>query len=172
MNLAFVLSHLNNFDYVLIAVCLLAAFLGLLRGLIPSLAYLVIWIVSLSAAWLYKAQLAVHFTSVLKNGSTAQLVAFILIVFVVQIVLRIILRLLRMVIPDLSKSLLARLLGGVAGFFSGVLMVFFIVFVCSFTSLSNSNWFQGSQITYALQGFIQSGQAHLNAKTASLDKGE
>ena len=135
-----------TFDYILLAIILLSAIVGLVQGFLREICSLVTWVLAIWLAWHYGPALAPHLGGVLDTEPyglwagraiifVAVLVAGAIIGFAVNHFVRMSL-----------FSGLDRMLGLLLGLIRGVVIVAFVVILAQSVKLDGEGWWQRSKL--------------------------
>ena len=146
-------SSFNQLDWVIAAVVVVSAILGIWRGVVKEVLSIVGWVVGLFLAFQYSTELASHLTFFNAFGEVGQVaVAAIVIVFATLIAFALFGELLRLLIKAVTGGLGDSLLGLGFGLLRGAVIVVVCAFLASFTSAPQTRWWQKSVlIPYAEQ---------------------
>lgn len=132
------------FDYVLLAIVVLSALVGLWRGLVSEVVALLAWIVALGAAWLYASDVASMLGSYIAEPAWRQVAGFALI-FVGVLLLAAILRfLLRELLRAAGLGPADRMFGTLFGVARGLAIAFVLVLVGGMLGMAKEPWWAGS----------------------------
>lgn len=132
------------FDYVLLAIVVLSALVGLWRGLVSEVVALLAWIVALGAAWLYASNVASMLGSYIAEPAWRQVAGFALI-FVGVLLLAAILRfLLRELLRAAGLGPADRMFGTLFGVARGLAIAFVLVLVGGMLGMAKEPWWAGS----------------------------
>lgn len=132
------------FDYVLLAIVVLSALVGLWRGLVSEVVALLAWIVALGAAWLYASNVASMLGSYIVEPAWRQVAGFALI-FVGVLLLAAILRfLLRELLRAAGLGPADRMFGTLFGVARGLAIAFVLVLVGGMLGMAKEPWWAGS----------------------------
>ena len=131
---------MTAFDYVVVAIVVASAALGVWRGVVGEIIALAAWVLAFVAAKWWGAEVAgVFFTGI--ADPALRVVAAWVAVFVAVLVLMALLRLaVRGLLKALGLSLSDRLLGFLFGLARGLIIVLAIVAVGGMTSLPKEKW--------------------------------
>lgn len=137
---------MNWVDYVIIAIIVLSALVGLARGLIREVLSLGIWIAALAIAWIFHREVAELLTTQLSQPSARIAVAFVALVFVTLILGAILGALLTRLIDRTGLTGIDRILGLVFGTARGGVIVAMAVFLVALTPLPEDVWWRESTL--------------------------
>ena len=144
-------AHVNWFDYVLIFIVLASALIGFMRGLVREIISLLSWIVAFLAGILFSDILALALDPFIKSQTAAQLTSFILLFVAVLIIGFLVNYLIGLFIGASGRSVSSRLFGFIFGIAKGGLVVLFVIFIISNTTLQEQPFFTSSQFSYWFQ---------------------
>ncbi len=133
-------------DYLLIAVFLLSALMGLFRGLVKEALSLVGWIVAVWCAWRFGGAVAEWIPSVADGSIIETWVARIIVVIVVLILSGLLSRLIAMVIHQTGLSGTDRMVGMVFGMARGVVLIALVVMMLDAVGFDADPWWQESKL--------------------------
>jgi membrane protein required for colicin V production len=150
--LPFTIQDLTSFDWFLVVIAFISAFMAFRRGFIKvlfSFAGLIFGI--LIASWNY-AQLARIFHRWITSPVAAQVVAFFVMLFAVTLVFSLAANLVRRTVSAVGLGFFDLLLGGMFGLLRGVLLGVAIMMAIS-AFAPNSSWLKNSRLApYFLAG--------------------
>lgn len=132
------------FDYVLLAIVALSAFVGLWRGLVSEVIALLAWVVALGAAWLYASEVAVMLESVIVEPAWRQVAAFALIFIGVLLLAAVLRFLLRELLRAAGLGPADRMFGTVFGIARGLAIAFVLVLVGGMLGMAQEPWWVNS----------------------------
>lgn len=138
---------LNGADWTIIAVILISAAVGLMRGLIKEVLSLVIWFVALVAAIFFRVQVAqmLPIDDPAVNETIREILAFALIFVVVLILGGLVNFLISKLIEITGLTGTDRVLGGVFGLGRGLILVLAVlVFVPGIVPVESALWWTES----------------------------
>ena len=138
---------LNGADWTIIAVILISAAVGLLRGLIKEVLSLVIWFVALAAAILFRVQVAqqLPIDDPAITQTVREILAFGLIFVGVLVIGGLLNYLISKLVEVTGLTGTDRLLGGVFGFARGMILVLAVlVFMPGLVPVENALWWSES----------------------------
>ena len=135
---------MNWIDYVIIAIIVLSALVGLARGLVREVLSLGVWIAALAVAWIFHREVAELLTMQLSQPSARIAVAFAALVFVTLILGAILGALLTRLIDRTGLTGIDRMLGLVFGAARGGVIVAMAVFLVALTPLPEDAWWRES----------------------------
>ncbi len=142
-------------DWVLLAVLVLSAAVGLWRGLVFEVLSLLGWVAAYIAAQALSSTVAPLLPVGVADGPVNQGAAFAL-VFVLSLVIWTLLsRLLRLIVHATPLQLIDRVLGGGFGLLRGVVLLLAVATVVALTPAARSPHWQASQGAGLLAGLLQ-----------------
>lgn len=131
-------------DYVLLAIVVLSALVGLWRGLVSEVVALLAWVVALGAAWLYASEVAQMLESHIAEPAWRQVAGFALI-FVGVLLLAAVLRfLLRELLRAAGLGPADRMFGTFFGVARGLAIAFVLVLVGGMLGMAKETWWVDS----------------------------
>lgn len=145
-------AHVNWFDYVLIFIILASVVIGFMRGAARSFVSLLTWAVAFLAGIIFSNILALALEPFIKPPTTAQLISFILLVVVVLIIGFLVNYLIGLLVDASGHSVGSRFFGLIFGLAKGGMIVLFVIFIISNTTLQEQPFFTSSQLSYWFQG--------------------
>jgi membrane protein required for colicin V production len=131
------------FDYAVIVIVLLSAALGIWRGFVYEIFALGAWITGIVCAFVFGQKVASWFTFNL-DAWLKLIAAYALVFIAVFIAVSVVGFVFTKMIRAVGLSPVDRGLGAMFGIVRGVLIVTVIVFIASFSSLKQSDWWQQS----------------------------
>lgn len=133
-------------DYVMIAVIVLSALVGLARGVVREVLSLGIWIAAMVVAWLFHREVADLLTTQFAQPALRIAVAFAGLVFATLIVGALLGALLSALINKTGLTSVDHVLGFVFGAGRGVVMLAMAVFLAALTPLVDEVWWRESML--------------------------
>lgn len=133
-------------DYLLIAVFLLSALMGLFRGLIKEALSLVGWVVAAWCAWRYGAAVAERIPSVADDSVIETWVARLIVLIVVLILSGLLSRLIAYLVHQTGMSGTDRMVGMVFGMARGVVLTGLVILMLDAAGFSADPWWQESKL--------------------------
>ncbi|KPN70720.1 CvpA family protein [Neisseria sp. 83E34] len=133
-----------TFDILAALVVFICIIISMMRGVIAEIAALMTWIVSFIAARMFGQDFAEAFLTSIQPHALSVAVGFILVFAAAWLVMYLLRSLLTSMAGSLGLGSVNRLLGGVFGALKGVLIITFVVLVCSFTDLPKTNDWRSS----------------------------
>jgi len=133
-------------DYLLIAVFLLSALMGLFRGLVKEALSLLGWIVAVWCAWRFGAAVANWIPSVADDSVIEIWAARIIVVIVVLILSGLLSRLIGIVIHQTGLSGTDRMVGMVFGMARGAVLIALVVMMLDAAGFAADPWWQESKL--------------------------
>jgi membrane protein required for colicin V production len=133
-------------DYLLLAVFLLSALMGLFRGLIKEALSLVGWVLAVWCAWRFGASVAGWIPSVADDSVIEIWVARIIVLIAVLILSGLLSRLIAYVIHQSGLSGTDRMVGMVFGMARGVVLVSLVVLLLDAAGFDADPWWQESKL--------------------------
>ena len=166
-------------DYMLVAVALLSALMGLFRGLIKEALSLAGWILAVWCAWRFGAVVAERIPSVADDSIIETWVARVIVLIVVLIVSGLVSRLISILIHQTGLSGTDRMVGTVFGMARGVVLVGLVVLLLDAGGFDEDPWWQESKlIPYAapvvdtIRFVVEDGQEFLSQLESPLSPTE
>jgi membrane protein required for colicin V production len=139
-----------TFDFIILAIVLLSAIVGLVRGFLREICSLVTWVLAIWLAWQFGPLLVPHLGGVLSQEPYG-LWAGRAIVFVAVLVIGAIIGFLVNHFVRLSLfSGLDRMLGFLLGLVRGVVIVALVIILAQSARLDDEGWWQRSKLVPAL----------------------
>jgi len=133
-------------DYLLAAVFLLSALMGLFRGLVKEALSLVGWVVAVWCAWRFGAAVAERIPSVADDSIIETWVARLIVLIVVLILSGLLSRLIAHLVHRSGLSGTDRLIGMVFGMARGFVLVSLVVLMMDATGFDANPWWQDSKL--------------------------
>jgi membrane protein required for colicin V production len=139
------------FDYVLLALIVMSALVGMWRGLVSEVMALVAWVAALGAAWLYASSVADMFVGVIAEPAWRQVAGFAAI-FVGVLLLAAVLRfLLRELLRAAGLGPTDRMFGTLFGVARGVAIAFVLVLAGGMLGMATEPWWANSLLAPPLE---------------------
>ncbi|MDO4641034.1 MAG: CvpA family protein [Neisseria sp.] len=140
---------MSTFDILAATVIALCMMISMMRGIITEMAALFSWIVSFIAARMFGRSFADAFLTSIQPYVFSVAVGFILVFAAAWLVQYLLRSILTAIVGSFGLGGINRLLGGMFGAIKGILVVTFIVLVCSFTDLpKTADWKQSVSAPY------------------------
>ena len=131
-------------DYVLLAIVVLSALVGLWRGLVSEIIALVAWVAALGAAWLYASAVAEMLVDVIAEPAWRQVAGFALIFIGVLLLAAILRFLLRELLRAAGLGPADRMFGTFFGIARGLVISFVLVLVGGMLGMAKEPWWANS----------------------------
>lgn len=141
---------MTAFDYSVLAVVGLSAFLAFLRGMVREAIGLAAWIAALILAFRYAPDLARTITAVDWNPVVLEVIAFVAILLGTLTVGGLLARLLSQLVRSIGLGVADRLLGAGFGCLRGLAIVLLFMLVAGLTSLPRQEWWQNALLAAPL----------------------
>jgi membrane protein required for colicin V production len=158
-------TNLNTADFIIVGIIVLSVLISLLRGFIRESLSLLTWLIAAYLAFSLSAGLGEKLSGMISSSSTRMVVAFIGIFLVVIIVGAILSFFISRLISLTGLGLIDRLLGIIFGAARGILMVALVVLMIKGSSMTDRDWWKGSQLIPQFQP-ITAGMESLFPKQA------
>lgn len=152
---------MNWVDYAIMAVVLLSALVGLVRGIVRELLSLGVWIAALIVAWLWHREVAELLVAQLSQPSLRLAVAFIGLILVTLIFGAILGAILTAFVDQAGLTGVDRALGLAFGAGRGMVIVAMLVFLAALTPLPNDPWWRESHLIADFQRLADWLLAHI-----------
>jgi membrane protein required for colicin V production len=133
-------------DYLLAAVFLLSALMGLFRGLVKEALSLVGWILAVWCSWRFGAAVAERIPSVVDDSIIETWVARVIVLIVVLILSGLLGRLIAHLVHQSGLSGTDRMIGMVFGMARGVVLVGVVVLMLDAVGFDADPWWQESKL--------------------------
>jgi len=133
-------------DYLLVAIFLLSAAMGLFRGLIKEAFSLAGWGLAIWCAWRFGAAVAERIPSVADDSVIETWVARIIVLIVVLILSGLLSKLISMLIHQSGLSGTDRIVGMVFGMARGVLLIGLVILMLEAVGFDADPWWQESKL--------------------------
>jgi len=133
-------------DYLLLAVFLLSALMGLFRGLVKEALSLVGWVVAAWCAWRFGGAVADMIPSVVDDSITETWVARVIVLVAVLILTGLLSRLIAYVVHQSGLSGTDRMIGMVFGMARGVVLVSLVVLLLDAAGFDADPWWRESKL--------------------------
>ncbi|MHB8346543.1 MAG: CvpA family protein [Acidiferrobacterales bacterium] len=157
---------MSRLDLIIAIVILLFAGIGVLRGALRELISLFTWIIAISVAWLFSADITGWITWI-GGAMFRQVVAFALLFGVVFIAVTLAALVLRLLFFASVPGVAGRLSGGMLGAFRGAVVVVVVVLLAGLTAFPQSLWWRDSALVpyfqsaaLAVRGILPEKVAH------------
>lgn len=135
-----------TFDYIILAIILLSAVVGLVQGFLKEVCSLVTWVLAIWLAWQFGPSLAPHLGGTLSQEPhglwAGRAIIFVIVLIVGAIVGFGINHFVRMSL----FSGLDRMLGFLLGLIRGVVIVAFVVILAQSVKMNDEGWWQRSKL--------------------------
>ncbi|MDX5364524.1 MAG: CvpA family protein [Pseudazoarcus pumilus] len=131
-------------DYVLLAIVVLSALVGLWRGLVSEIVALLAWVVALGAAWLYAADVAGMLEGQIAEPAWRQVAGFALIFIGVLLLAAVLRFLLRELLRAAGLGPADRMFGTFFGIARGLAIAFVLVLVGGMLGMAKEPWWVNS----------------------------
>jgi membrane protein required for colicin V production len=150
------LPALNGLDYALVAIVVVSAGVGVIRGVVREVISVAAWVLGIWVAWRYGALISPYGEHYISNAGLRLWVARLAIVTAVLVAGAMLAWLVRMLMRSTGLSGLDRLLGMVFGVVRGVLIVVAAVWTLRVAGLEHEPWWRESKlIPYAAPALDQ-----------------
>jgi membrane protein required for colicin V production len=133
-------------DYIIIAIVLLTAIVGLVQGFLKQVCSLITWVAAIWLAWAYGPSLTPHLGGVLEQGSYGLWVGRAIIFIIVLVIGSIIGFAVNHFVRMSLFSGLDRMLGMLLGFVQGVVIVAFLLILGQTARMDGEPWWQQSKL--------------------------
>jgi len=133
-------------DYLLAAVFLLSALMGLFRGLVKEALSLVGWVVAVWCSWHFGEAVAARIPSVADDSFIETWVARLIVLIVVLILSGLLSRLIAHLVHQSGLSGTDRLIGMIFGMARGVVLIGLVVLLLDATGFDANPWWQDSKL--------------------------
>lgn len=132
------------FDYVLLGVLALSAFVGIWRGLVSEVLALVAWVAAFGVAWLYAAEVAQMLAGVIAEPAWRQVAGFALIFIGVLLLAAVLRFLLRELLRAAGLGPTDRFFGALFGVARGLAIAFVVVLAGGMLGVAKEPWWANS----------------------------
>ena len=157
-----------GFDYFILAVLLLSAVAGLIRGFLKEVCLLVAWIAALWLAWKFGPSLEPWMGDALRRSGHAVWAGRGIVFFVVLAVGGIVAALVSHFVRLSLFSATDRLLGFLLGLLRGVLILAIIIVLGQSVKLDDEGWWQNSRLLPLIQPVSQALRAVIGEPLESI----
>lgn len=141
---------MSLFDLVILAVLVLFAGIGALRGGVRELLSLAVWLLAILGGWLFADAVGTWFDAI-QDHELRRLVAFLSIVLSLLALLTLAVFVLHIFLPRPSPEMKSRVLGAVLGSVRGAFVVLVLVLLAGLTSLPKRSDWQDSMLVKAFR---------------------
>lgn len=139
------------FDYAVLAVLVLSALFGLLRGGVSEVLALAAWVLALFLGKIFAPRLAPEFARWVPELSLQYLAAFAAIALAVLLAMAIARWLARALLQAIGLGLIDRMLGAIFGLLRGVLILLVAVALAGLTALPREAWWRDAVFSGPLE---------------------
>jgi len=135
---------MKSADYWVVAILLLIAIVGLMRGFLREVVAIITWLLALFIGWHFGSALAPHLGGLLTDEQVrpwaARAILALLVLFIGSTAATFIVRFVRVSVFSATD----RFLGFVFGLVHGAVVIGVIVMICQLLRLDGERWWQGS----------------------------
>lgn len=132
------------FDYLIIGIIALSAFISLWRGFVKEAFSLAVWVLAFWVGWTFFRELAPHLSQWVETPSIRLGIAFVLLMILALVVGGLVNFLVVQLVQRTGLSGTDRLVGMVFGAARGVLLVSALILLAGLTPMPNDPWWQAS----------------------------
>jgi membrane protein required for colicin V production len=148
-------SHLNWFDYVIIAILVLSVFISFFRGFLREAISLVTWVVALLVGVRFAGPFGKVLPFHIDSPSIRYTIAFVIIFIAILIAGFIVNSLIKYFVDRIGIGFLDRILGVFFGVARGILAVGVILMILGFSPLKKEDWISSSQLVPKFTPLVQ-----------------
>ena len=141
-----ILSQMNAFDYLAIAVVLISGFYGLMRGVIKEAVSLMAWFLAVWLAFLYSGELSQYLATHIETQLLRSLVVVVVIFASVLIASSIVRRVASVVVEQVGLGGLDHLLGFLFGLVRGGVILMLLILILDLLGFSSDHWWKNSMM--------------------------
>ncbi|MDS1141494.1 CvpA family protein [Pusillimonas sp. SM2304] len=138
---------MTSFDYLVLAILGVSAFLGLLRGLIKEVLSLIAYVVAFLAAVWWGPLVSVWFTDLIENALLRTAVAYGLVFITMLLLVGLVNVTLGTLIQKTGLTPADHGLGALFGLLRGALIVLVLVALAGYTDLPKEPWWQEARLS-------------------------
>lgn len=138
---------MTSFDYIVLAILGVSAFLGLLRGLVKEILSLIAYIVAFMATIWWGPTVSSWIARFIDNGLLRTVVAYAAVFILVLLLVGLVNITLGTLIRKTGLTPADHGLGAVFGFSRGLLIVLVLVGLAGYTQLPNEPWWREAQLS-------------------------
>lgn len=139
------------FDYIVLGIFFISAFLSVMRGLVREVLSLAGWVVAFVFAGSFSVDFEPFLPSEIGGESLRMLVSFVVVFISVLIVSVLVTMLLSSFIKGIGLGFVDRILGAVFGFLRGLLVVTVLVLIAGLTALPHQSFWQQALLSDPLE---------------------
>lgn len=159
---------MTSFDYIVLAILGVSAFLGLLRGLVKEVLSLVAYLLAFVAAIWWGPIASSWLSSLISNGLLRTAAAYAAVFIVVLLLVGLVNVTLGTLIQRTGLTPADHGLGALFGLLRGLLIVLVLVALAGYTELPKEPWWSGAQLSSAAVKGVRQVKLLLPASVASL----
>lgn len=158
---------MTSFDYIVLAILGVSAFLGLLRGLVKEVLSLIAYIVAFMATIWWGPGVSVWITRFIDNGLLRTAIAYAAVFIIVLLLVGLVNITLGTLIRKTGLTPADHGLGALFGFSRGLLIVLVLVGLAGYTQLPSEPWWRDAQLSGPAVSAVQRIKALLPPSLAS-----
>ncbi len=139
-----ILSQMNIFDYIAVAIVLISGFYGLMRGVIKEAISLVAWFTAVWLAYLYSSDLSLYLAAHIETHLLRSLLVVVVIFASVLVASSFLRRVAMLLIEQVGLGGLDHLLGFAFGLARGCVILMLIILLLDVLGFASDGWWQES----------------------------
>ncbi|TAM82425.1 MAG: CvpA family protein [Candidimonas sp.] len=144
---------MTGFDYIVLGILGISAFLGLLRGLVKEILSLIAYVAAFAASIWWGPKVSSWLTSLIDNGLLRTAAAYAAVFIVALLLVGLLNVTLGALIDKTGLTPADHGLGALFGFMRGMLIVLALVALAGYTELPREAWWRDAQLSHvAVQG--------------------
>lgn len=146
---------MTHFDYLVIAIITISAFLGLIRGLVKEVLSLCAYAAAFLGAIWWGPRLSILIEGLLENPLLRTGLSYLVVFIFILMLVGLLNVTLAALIQKTGLTPADHGLGIVFGFLRGLLIVFTLVVLAGYTQLPNESWWQNARLSGASVNAVQ-----------------
>lgn len=158
---------MTHFDYLVIAIVVISAILGLIRGLVKEILSLCAYVAAFIGAIWWGPRLSTLISGLIENPLLRTAVSYLLVFVAVLLLVGLLNMTLAALISKTGLTPADHGLGGIFGFLRGVVIVLALVTLAGYTQLPQETWWKQARLSSASVNAIQNIKSWLPPSLAS-----
>lgn len=146
---------MTSFDYIVLAIVGVSAFLGLLRGLVKELLSLIAYAAAFMAAIWWGPRVSIWLTGYIQNDLLRTAAAYAAVFIVVLLLVGLVNVLLGTLVEKTGLTPADHGMGAIFGFLRGLLIVLVLVALGGYTELPQEPWWRDARLSGSAEQGIQ-----------------
>lgn len=158
---------MTHFDYLVLAIVLVSAILGLIRGLVKEILSLCAYVAAFIGAIWWGPKLSILLDGYIENPLLRTAVSYLIVFITILLLIGLLNITLAALISKTGLTPADHGLGGIFGFLRGVVIVLALVTLAGYTQLPEESWWQQAKLSSASVKAIQNLKLWLPPSLAS-----